>query len=281
MVRFVLLWTTYLFITTAYGQNDTAITYFSAKNGKILCLIEGKSGTMFQLGSRAGGHLSGYSLVFTDTLQIQTDTSTAYYSGKKIWIEKKKTKMYLFYKHKKYRIKKIENIKEINYNINSAYWWSSFAKMYSDISHKCPWTDFSWTDSEIFWESFNNKNSSYKVFIPFAKIQIEKVRDSILNIEIPRTELTKKLINNISSIDYSELKESLLKLPTDYSKYFGTVIRVICDQSPELFFKLAEDLPQKRDYIFRMPYRNSETMKRLKSVQTDSPVKKEFFQEKR
>jgi hypothetical protein len=84
-------------LTDVHGQNDLDKPFLASVKSKNLLYIhlEGKSGTVFKLGSRKGGHLLGYSMIFIDTIFKQLDTSAFYYSGKKTRLQKEKDKMYL------------------------------------------------------------------------------------------------------------------------------------------------------------------------------------------
>jgi hypothetical protein len=91
------------------------------------------------------------------------------------------------------------------------------------------------------------------------------------------------VIKNIGSIDYTSLKDSISKLPVkDESAkgYVGAIINSVCNNRPALFFKLAEDMPDRKEMLFEAFY-DKETIRKLKAVETDSDAKKEFLKAKK
>jgi tetrahydromethanopterin S-methyltransferase subunit G len=96
--------------------------------------------------------------------------------------------------------------------------------------------------------------------------------------------LTNSLIQNIKTIDYNFLKDSLTRLPAEFrstSWYYGTVINEVSKQRPEYFFRLAEDFPNNRNVIFMAAEDNKQVIQSLKAVENHTDIKKEFFKERK
>jgi hypothetical protein len=283
--------TAILVFITVYAQNDSGNSFFTSTGKQYLFYIDKQedSATVFRLGYMLDKAGSGYYINFTDSMTRQAGGDGYNYTGKKTRLENEKDKLYLVFqdvfKHqaKRVELKTIAADKKIYTTINNGYWWRSFISLTEDLNTKFAWNHYSFRNGFPLWDSFVNKESHYKDFILFTDEKIRKLRDSITAAETVRTGITHNIIDNISTIPYEALKESLSKLPYVYdgSAYFRTVIEAVCINRPEVFFRLAEELPDLKTPMFSVAGFNRKAVKKLKATETTSPLKKEFFKRKK
>lgn len=290
--KIIFVWSFLFSLCRANAENDSGSVFLSALKHRSMHYVElgEKSGIVFQL-HRLGGPFLGYRLSFTDTIFRQADSSAYLFAGKRTAIQMANDRMYLVIRDTvRNKIKRIQvdtsgYSAEANAKINNAYWWTNFFRLLNDFRAGFILPDFGYWEGDGLWESFGEKRDTYfRYFIPVANARIQALRDSFTAQEKPNTRITRYLIDNIASLDYNTLKDSLTKLPSEYpykSEYFNAVIDSVCARRPDLFFRLAEDLPDQRDVIFASADNRREIRKKLKEVAPDSPLKKEFLKGKR
>jgi len=132
------------------------------------------------------------------------------------------------------------------------------------------------------WNKSPEKESDYRDFRGVAKRYINRIRDSISRKDAYFTTLTNYLLENIKAIDYNTLRDSLLKLPITANidqKYFSEVVKRVAVENSNYYFRLAEDLPDKKDIFFDIIY-GRKIVHRLKHVPGHNAVKKDFSKHK-
>ena len=95
--------------------------------------------------------------------------------------------------------------------------------------------------------------------------------------------LTNYLVQNIKTLDYKTLSDSLVKIPTEFGNqgsYYITITNEIAKVNPDYFFRLCEDFPQNKTIIFTS-VENTEVISGLKAVEGHDQIKKEFFRDRR
>jgi len=291
MKKLLFTCTAILGFISVHAQNDAGNSFFTSTGKRYLFYIDKHedSAIVFRLGYILDKAGSGYYINFTDSMTRQAGSDDYNYTGKKTKLENEKDKQYLVFqdvfKHqaKRVELKTIAADKKIYSAINNGYWWRSFISLTEDLNTAFSWNHYSFRNGFPLWDSFDNKEIHYKDFILFTDKKINMLRDSISAAETVRTGLTKNIIDNISTIPYSTLKESLLKLPYVYdgSAYFRTVIEALCINRPEVFFRLAEELPDLKAHMFSAAGFNRKAVKKLKATETTSPLKKEFLKSRK
>ncbi|MEO8404275.1 MAG: hypothetical protein ABI480_06760 [Chitinophagaceae bacterium] len=270
-----------------YDSDRTILTSIDKKRTFYIDLNE-QSGTVYQLGRWIDPAGSAWSIIHTDTIESATGKGGLLFSGKKTAIRKLEGKLYVMSVTHKGRVKMtridtIGNTHPVTAKINNAYWWTNFLKMSDSLNAR--FTSFHYTFRYGFglWNSFHNKEIPFREFRIYADNKLKQIRDSIATVHTPYDALTNETVNTISTIDYSLLKENVAKLATDdLSKrgYLFKIINSICINRPELFFKLADDMPDKRQNLF-YAVDGKTSINNLKAVETSSPSKKEFFRQKK
>ena len=169
-------------------------------------------------------------------------------------------------------------------DINNGIWSNEFYQMCKEMNTRFPLQRFSPENSFCYWNSFVNKDEYYGDFQFFSKTKIKKIKDSLVFEQTQLVNRTNELLKNITTIEYSNLKSEILKLPIEYKReswYFGTVLNALCISRPELFYKLVQDIPERKEMLFDLAYINKDARKMLKKAKTDSPLKKEFVKRNR
>ncbi len=230
----------------------------------------------------------GYKLNLVDTAVKHSQAADGKYEGHFTTLTKEQDGIFVtVQENKNTKPQKIElqitnddnKIKEVNNVINNGYWWTSFLEFSKEIQPQLPWYIFSWRYGFRFWELLPNRDIGYKEFKEFADNRLKEFGDSLVSAEFANARNTKHIIDNLANIDYETVRDLVSKLPalTYQQRYLSAVTNQVCVKRPELFFRLADDLPTKKQEMFYAVDRNKETMTKLRAVETDSASKKEFF----
>jgi hypothetical protein len=280
------------FSVLASGQNNNEKVFLASegKYSKYYVEIDKNKGYVITLNSyidKAGRY---YVTTFLDTLFKSEDNNEFLFIGSKSKIQSinKETNIVIIEKlQEKIKSIKLDTIYDLNsafIDINNGIWWNVFLEMCSEINKRFPLHHYSFRNGFGYWESFTNKNENFKSFQDFANNKAKFIKDSLTFLNTPLVDLTNELLLEIDTIKYDHLKVKLMKLPMDYksnSWYFGKVLNALCNSRPEYFYKLVEDMPEKKEMLFRMADSDKNTRKKLKKVETDSPMKKEFIKYRR
>jgi hypothetical protein len=228
----------------------------------------------------------GYVINQTDTLAKQLNGT---YYGRFKEIISENNKFYLVTKSKSKKKHYLEVVKAsalsgINNNLNNAYYLDHYFKMAHELNRSYPLNHHSFRDGFYSWERIQNKEKDYLQFRELANVLLKSIKDSISLIQDSHGATTNYLVQNVNTVNYSILKDSLTKLPPDYkskSWYYGTVINEVAKQQPTYFFKLAEDFPENRSLIFIAPDDSKDVLQALKMVEGHDKIKKEFLKDRR
>lgn len=290
-MRTILLTTVLLFMQVGIirGQAESRGIFLTGKNTQFYVELREHYATVFNFGRWIDKAGWGYSGLKTDTMRRLGDTSPFLFEGRFNNIQKVDTRLYLITrqgspgKEKRIEIDTVSNTALANSALNNAYWSDNFFKLCNEINSTFDLYHYSFRDGFHMWESFDNKDAYHKEFRVFADNKIKKLKDSITTLQTPYVLLTNEVTKNISTVEYASLKETISKLLADSlsrSQYFSVVVKSICLNRPELFFRLAEDMPEQKSMLFGVVY-GKETFKKLKAVETNSVTKKELFKERR
>ncbi|MBN2682261.1 MAG: hypothetical protein JXR58_07115 [Bacteroidales bacterium] len=280
------------FSVLALGQNN---------NEKVLLASEGKYSQYYVELDKNMGYLIAlenyyskagryYVATYIDTLAKSEDNNEILFIGNKSKIQlinKEPNIVIMENLQESIKSLKLDTVNDTTYafiDLNNGIWWSFFLEMCKEINTSFPLYDFSFYDGFGYWASFNNKNENYQSFQAIANNKATYIKDSLTVLNTPLVEITNELLFKIDTIKYDELKVKLMKLPMEYkseSWYFGTVLNALCNSRPEYFYKLVEDIPEKKEMLFGMADLDKSTRKKLKKVETNSPMQKEFIKYRR
>jgi hypothetical protein len=267
------------------GQESASNSQFLTsvrKTHGVFIELSRDAGTVFTMGYMIDKAGTGYVLDSVYTITPQPGTSSYYYADQRPALESKEGRQYVSFpgyksKIKHSEVKTVDDLKDLNYKLNNGYWWKQFLKLSNEMNARYKWFHYTFRAGFPLWKSFTNQDIYYRDFMVFADNKIKILRDSIIKAQLISSGTTEFLITNIPTIEYTVLKDSLFTLPDAYDhKYFGQVVNEICLKRPELFFRLADDIPDKRSALFGV-FIDKEARRKLKQVQTDSPSKKFYF----
>lgn len=279
----IILLLNYLF---ASGQDNGGKHLFQTNSKTHLYYVDlsNTDGKVYTMGGYLDKAGEGYSLRSTDTLFRQTDGT---YTGNNIQIATESNKLYLVTeskKTKKFLLETVESLNAANHNLNNAYYLDHYFKMSDELNKMYPLNHHSFRNGFYAWEALPNKDIDYLQFRDFANKRLKEIQDSISKIQDSYVALSNYIIQNIKTLHYDVLRDSLTKLPAEYkslSWYYGTVINEVARQRPEYFFKLAEDFPANRHLIFFAPENNKDVIAGLRAVEGHDEIKKAFFKGKK
>jgi len=286
-MKYLLSITSFLFnLSIVHGQSDKGRVLLETKSKSHLYYIElsNSYGKVYEMGRYLDKAGSGYSIRKTDTLVRQPD---GVYLGNYNKVIEDNKRVYLIAQNKKTKTFILDtpaNVTNVHTNLNNAYYLDNFFSMCDELNKTYPLNHYSFRNGFYTWKELQNKESDHFQFETFANTRLKNIKDSISYKQNQYVALTNSLIQNIKTIDYNFLKDSLAKLPADFrstSWYYGTVINEVSKQKPEYFFGLAEDFPNNRDVIFMAVEDNKQVIQNLKKVETHREIKKEFFKDRK
>lgn len=234
---------------------------------------------VFEVGMFPHGPEMGCRIKRIDTLVRQSDGA---YIGGMTKIMKKKDAFFLIHESNKKKEMSLVNVADsasANTQLNNAYYLDRYLAMSKEVDYAYPLWNASWSRFET-WRQLSNKEINYKAFRIFTDERMKFMKDSIVEAQSRYTALMNHLLQNVATINYISLRDSLDKLPVDYSSsYFQKVVHEVAKKQPEFFFQLAEDSVFKRQsYIFdSIGSREKEVLAKLKLVEGHDKIKKAFL----
>ncbi len=269
---------------SAQGDTENRLLQTNGKKQRYYVDLTSTGGSVYKMGIYLDKAGRGSAIVSTDTLEKRTD---GIYEGKHSRIVRENDQLYLITGDKKTVRRQLatsEHINVANNDLNNAYYLGQYFKMSDVLNKKYPLNHHSFREGFAGWRVLAGKETDHKQFRILADEQLKKLKDSICVVQDRRVELSGYLVQNVRSLDYGTLKDSLTQLPCEYrsqSWYFGTVVQRVAAERPEYFFRLAEDFPAHRNLIFHAAGNNREIIAALKNVEGHDVVKKAFFKERR
>lgn len=268
-----------LFSIIASAQNNFSKGIYEFKNKLHLYYVDTRGEQVFVYGM--GGYYdkagSGYAISWTDTLTKQADVR---YQGRKSWMVVENDKLYLVVtgkKEKKRLLTAVPDLARAYTNLNNAHYLRHYFKLSDELNKKYKLNHHSFRNAYFTWDSLANKDMEYLAFRRFADERLQRIMDSISREQDRYVATSNYIIENLSTLKYDRLKDSLLTLPVDYmpeSAYHGTVICAIAKQQPHYFFKLAEEFPAWRTLMYFAVDRDKDAMATLRSVEGYAEMKR-------
>jgi hypothetical protein len=275
-----------LFPGMIYGQGNEQSIFLESKTKSRLIYLELNDSTamVYEIGRYLDVAGSGFSILSTDTLKKKYDGN---YTGKTRQVITRNNKTFLlaeFKKRTEVELDTSENLKQVYRILNNAYYLDRYISLSEELNKKYPLSHYSFRNGFSGWKQLPEKESNHGVFRKYADNYLKNIMDSISLLQDQYVNISTILKQNLKTIDYPSLKDSLLLLRADYhsqSWYFGSVVNEISKQNPEYYFKLAEDLPLQKDIIFSSVEENKNVIQSLKEVENHSAIKKEFFKDRK
>lgn len=286
MKKIALLLFAISFLLPAFAQTRTSLLLEPFRKKYPLYIeLEKDSGIVYQLAYFIDKAGTGFQLQEIDTF-YRTDSLADTYRGSKSSFEIVDQKAYFDmpgykpFKGKKTRMHGYQRGQdEVYQKIKNGYWWRQFLKLTDEINAMFPWQHFSFRNGFGYWELLNIKHYPYSNFVNEVDKRIAFLRDSLIAAESAHTRIAKGITENVTTIEYAALKEGLIALPEPsyMHGYFRIIVNEIALHRPEFFFRLMDDMPSLHAQFILLVDRKKETMQKLRSVETDSPSKRDFF----
>ena len=275
-----------LHLSIAFTQSNNKTTFFQTNSKAHLYYVEldNTEAIVYQMGSYFDKAGTGSSIRMIDTLYKQ---ATGNYTGKSTSIITENNKTWLITQHKKtrkYELNKVADLAEAYTHLNNAYYLGRYFALSDELNKSYPLNHFTFRGGFNAWEALENKNIDPTEFRIYADARMHYIKDSFSVVHDRHVLLTNHLIQQLKTIDYAVLKDSLATLPANFRGtgwYFGSVVNEVSKQRPEFFFRLAADMPQHRSIIFSAAEENKRVVGNLKVVEGHASVKKEFFKDRR
>lgn len=227
----------------------------------------------------------GYSIIHSDTL-VKQEGGT--YKGRNTEIIREGDQLYLVSgwnkKRKKSSLEAVNDPATVNNNLNNAYYLDHYFDMSDELNKAYPLNHHSFRGGYYTWKQLSNTNIDHQEFKNFTDKRLKEIKDSVIRVNDTYVALTNYLVQNMASLDYNTVKDSLARLPAEYrgtSAYYSTVVNAMSRQKPAWFFQLAQDYPNDRSIIYMAADEGKEAEKGLKAVEGHDAIKKEFFKDRR
>ncbi|MBL7932686.1 MAG: hypothetical protein JNL60_12330 [Bacteroidia bacterium] len=186
-------------------------------------------------------------------------------------------------KKDKYELQVEPDSGKVNAQLNKAYHLKSFFELSRRIDAEFPLGNYDhWTGYRE-WNRVSEKASDHDKFIELTKQKIKLIYDSVHQKQSKSSNTTNYILANAKQVDYSLLKDSLKTLPIDYrprSAYFDTCVYRLCKSNPETFYKILQDFPSERQFVYYAVEEDKALVNEIKKVSGHDQLKREFIREK-
>jgi len=262
-----------------YGQGST---FFKTIGKNNLHYLEFSNSyvKVYKMGSYFDKAGSGSAIILTDTLIFAKENE---FKGKQYSLFKNETHYTLLADNgKKYETEPENDLNKINSELNNAYCLKSYFDISDKLSKEFSLYHYTFRNGYYAWKKKPNKTISHDKFIEQIDKEIVIIYDSISSKQASLTKTTNFITANVRQANYSVLKDSIITLPIDYrpqSGYFDKSVYQMSKANPEYFYKLLQDFPTSKKFIYFAVDQDKELIKQLKQVQGYDDFKKEFFKE--
>ena len=265
----------------AQVSDSSVLLKVGKKNVRYYVDLGENEAKVYKMGQYYDPGGAGNSILDTDTLVRQLD---GIYHGSQFKITKGDGVLFLIVKKKRRKqlsMKYVDDYAAANKELNNAYFLGRYFAMSDEIRDSSLVTGHSFRNGFREWDKLKNTEQDYVSFRTFANKAIAHLRDSIVSTHNKYVSLTNFLILNVHTIDYSVLKDSLMKLPKDdYLRYHWSAVSEIIKRRPEYFYKLVEDFPNDQsDIFFAVNEWDKELIGQIRAIEGHDAVKKRFVKD--
>jgi len=224
---------------------------------------------------------SGSAINLIDTLAF-TDQNE--YKGNHYSLIKNDTVYTLIFKNGtiKFETEPEIDIDKVNLELNNAYLLKSYFDLSDKLNEEFSLYHYTFRNGFSAWRKQPNKNISHKEFIEKIDKEIAVIYDSISKKQIEFAKTTNFIIENVNQVNYSILKDSISTLPIDFkpkSGYFDKSVYLMTKADAKYFYKLLQDFPTSKKFIYYAVEKDKELVKQLKQIQGYDDLKKEFLKD--
>jgi hypothetical protein len=269
-----------LFVTLQlFGQN---ITFFKTTGKKNLHYLEFSNDNVkvYKMGSYFDKAGSGSAIILIDTLMMTGENE---FKGEQFTLKKNNTHYTLVTENgKEYETEPENDLNRVNSELNNAYYLKSYFDLSDKLNREFPLNHYTFRNGYYAWQKQPNKTISHNKFIVQTDKEIAKIYDSIYIEQAALIRTTNFITEKVGQVNYSILKDSISKLPIDYrpqSGYFDNSVYKMVKSNPEYFYKLLQDFPKSKTFIYSAVDHDKELVKELKRVDGYDNLKKEFIKD--
>jgi hypothetical protein len=262
-----------------FGQNSIFYKTIGKKNVHYIEL-DGEKAIVYKMGWYMDKEGPAPALILTDTL---FKISSQEFKGKNYSLLSNNENLTLQdNKKKNLQIEQENNTVKVIIDLNNAYCLKSYFDLSRRINKEYPLYHYTFRNGYDAWTNQTNKNINHNQFIKLTDNTIKFLYDSISTKQNNFTGTTDYITKNVNQSNYSTIKDSLKTLPIDWrpqSGYFDKSVYQIVKTNPEYFYKLLQDFPNDKQFIWFAVDGDEELVKKLKQVQGYDALKKEFLKD--
>lgn len=166
--------------------------------------------------------------------------------------------------------------------MNNAYCLKSYFDLSDKLNKEFPLYHYTFRNGYYAWEKQTQKSINQTAFIQQTDKEIAIIYDSISKKQNAFTTTTNFITDNVKQANYTTLKDSISTLPIDWRQqngYFDKSVYQMTKANPEYFYKLLQDFPSSKKFIYFAIDQDKELVKQLKQVQGYDDLKKEFLKD--
>lgn len=276
-----------LFMTIGTGlsaQEISGIQYLRGKTkGRLYyAQIQANQARLFKMGGYLDKAGTGFSIISIDTLQQQAG---GLFTNDKIQLQKNEDGYEVTLQGKKenqFNLKAAD-AEKAKTDINNGYYLKSYFAMADELNEEYQLQHYSFRGGFGGWKGMTDAHKSQDIdqFRIFTDSWLQEIKDSVGRQHTTYENMMGAILEKMASIEYSTLLDGLKQLPAEWSGtslYFSTIVHEVSAKRPEFFFRLAQDLPaSQRSLIFYSASNKKEVKDKLRQVEADPVIKKEFF----
>ncbi|MBP7557246.1 MAG: hypothetical protein KA821_13310 [Chitinophagaceae bacterium] len=280
-----------VFLTGIAGLSAQEISGIQYLKGKIkgrvyYARLQGNEARLFKMGRYLDKAGTGFSIVSTDTLHQQSD---GVFANTKTQMRRDEDVYEVTIEGKKENQLELKpaDAEKVKADINNGYYLKNYFAMADELNAEFQMQHYSFRGGFWSWDSMNDAHKRQDVdsFRKNTDAYLQQLRDSVGRLHTTYENLTGTLLEKMPTLEYATLLEGLKQLPAEWagtSHYFSTVIHEVSAKRPEFFFRLAQDLPaSQRSLIFFSASKKKDVRDKLRAVDADAAIKKDFFGSKK
>lgn len=266
------------------AQEISGIQYLKGKTkGRLYyAQVQGSQARLFKMGGYLDKAGSGFSIISVDTLLQQTNDV---FANDKVQMRKQGDVYEVTIQEKKenqFNLKAAD-AEKVKTDINNGYYLKNYFALADELNDDYQMQHYSFRIGFWSWRHIDGERKSQDIdqFSAFTDALLQQIRDSVGRQHTTYENITGTLLEKMPAIEYNALLDGLKQLPAEWagsSLYFSTIIHEVSARRPEFFFRLAQDLPaSQRSLIFYSASSKKEVKDKLRQVEADPTIKKEFF----
>lgn len=241
------LFQTCLFLLFAFSaakaQSGKTFYKTSIKHRGYYVVLSDDSSFVYKLGAYISKN--GMCAAVLKTIPLWKDVNSSYI-GDSAAVVMEGGKHYLDLQMNKLRRGRLKEVHDTvaNNDLNSAYFMANFFIVEKQLEDQYPLANISWSDGFNWLRNMPFLEIDYIVFRGFADEYLKEMSDSVVRINDRYTANMNYLLENIETISYAELNDSLdvlYSVPYFYKKYVNRIAKELSKKRPEYYITVGLD----------------------------------------